>query len=146
MSLTFGDSTSHSSNWDGGQVPPRTLRLINHRRFNICPVPKGCPRPPTPPLPHHPLWRWVLGFIPLFSIVHSPQPTPPPQLTKHLFSHVQVKKRPSFPLFDKSRLKPRWGLPAKMPGTRQGCPSLPPYTFLPPSGSSFACFCFLFYF
>lgn len=49
MSLTFGDSTSHSSNWDGGQVPPRTLRLINHPRFNICPVPKGCQ--PTPP-PH----------------------------------------------------------------------------------------------
>lgn len=51
---------------------------------------------------------------------YSPTETPP-WLTKRLLSHAQVKKRPSFPLFDKSRLKPRWGLPAEMPGTRQGC-------------------------
>lgn len=42
---------SHSKIWDSGQVPPRTLGLINHPRFNICPVPKGCPlKPPPPPL------------------------------------------------------------------------------------------------
>ena len=57
-----------------------------------------------------------------YSSTNTSRPLPPIGLTKRLLSHAQVKKRPSFPLFDKSRLKPRWGLPAEMPGTRQGCP------------------------
>lgn len=124
MSLTFSDSPSHSSNWDGGQVPPRTLRLINHPRFNICPVPKAPPAHITPSLVK--MGPWLYSSFQHPSILS--QLTPPPRLTKHLFSHVQVKKRPSFPLFDKRRLKPRWRLPAKMPGTRQGCPPPPPVT------------------
>lgn len=92
--------------------------------FQHLPSPKGLPTPH----PRHPI-PCEDGSLALFlfsASLHSPQLTPPPRLTKHLFSHVQVKKRPSFPLFDKRRLKPRWGLPAKMPGTRQGCPPLPP--------------------
>lgn len=119
--VSYSVTLSHSWIWDGGQVPPRTLRLINHPHFNICPVPNVCPPPP------HPLWRWVLGFIPLSASLHTPPLTPPPWPTKHLLSHAQVKKRPSFPFYDKSRLKPRWGLPAEMPGSRQGCLLSPLY-------------------
>lgn len=86
--------------------------------------PKELPTAATPPLVK--MGPRLYSSFSILPHTHTPPLTPPPRLTKRLLSRAQVKKRPSFPLFDKSRLKPRWGLPAEMPGTLQGCPHLPP--------------------
>lgn len=129
MSLTFGDSLLKLGWWPSATKDTKANKSSS---FQHLPRPKGLPTRP----PHHtiPCEDGSLALFLFSPSVYSPQRTPPPRLTKHLFSHVQVKKRPSFPLFDKGRLKPRWGLPAKMPGTRQGCPPLPPLHFPPALG------------
>lgn len=87
----------HSSIWDCGQVPPRTLRLINHPHFNICPVPKGCP----PPL-LHPLWRWDLGFIPFSASLHILPQTPPPDWQNIYCPMPKWRRDPLFPSLTKA--------------------------------------------
>ena len=95
--------------------------------------PNGLPTAVTPPLVKMGPWLYSSFSIPPY----SPRDTPPRQ-TKHLLFLVQVKKRPSFPLFDKRRLKPRWDCQPRCLGPGRGAPS-PPSTFLPPSGSSIPC-------
>lgn len=96
MSAPFSYPPSHYLIWDGCQVPPRTPRLINHPRFNICPAPIGCPRPPP-----HPLWRWVLGFIPLSASIHTPQRHPFPDWQKVYCPMPKWRRDPLFPSLTK---------------------------------------------
>lgn len=131
MSLSL--SLSHSWIWDGGQVPPRTLRLINHPRFNICPVPKSCP----PPLPH-PLWRWVLGFIPLSASLHTPPLTPPSGWQNVYCPILKWRRDPLFPSLTKAVWSQDGGCQPRCLGLGRVASS-PPYTFLSPSGSSIPC-------
>lgn len=93
--------------------------------FQHLPSPKGLPTTATPSLVKMGPWLYSSFSIPPYS------PTDTPSLNdKTSIVPCPSEEETLFSPLDKSRLKPRWGLPAEMPGTRQGCP-LSPFHFSP---------------
>lgn len=109
--------------------------------FQHLPSPKGLPTPTTPsPVKMGP-WLYSSFSIPPYSPHWLPLPD-----WQNIYSLMSKWRRdPLFPCLTKAVWSQDGDCQPRCLGPGRGAPS-PPYTFLPPSGSSIPCFGSLFYF